>query len=113
MDNSKKKDDSKKKNEELLKKLLAAQKDLKDEKEYKAEIQDYLMKKLDESSETSKRLQQEMVKQHGIWVTMKEAAAIVKRSRSTMYMYKNNDLIIYRQNDRVISVYTRSLIFVL
>ena len=101
------------KNEELLKKLLAAQKDSKDEEKYRAEIQEYLMKKLAESSESSQKLQEEMVDKYGMWVTMKEAAAIIKRSRSTMYMYKNNDLIIYRQNDRVISVYTRSLIFVL
>lgn len=96
-----------------LEKKLQKLSDEKDKEEFRKEIEEYLMKKLEESSEISQKMQDEMVKQHGIWVTMKEAAKIVKRSRSTMYMYKNNDLIIYRQNDRVISVYTRSLIFVL
>lgn len=96
-----------------LEKMLQKLSDEKDKEEFRKEIEVYLMRKLEESSEISQKMQEEMVEKHGIWVTMEEAGRIIKRSRSTMYTYKDKGLIIYRQNDRVISVYTRSLIFVL
>lgn len=84
-----------------------------DAKNYQMEIEEYLLTKLEKCSEFEKRVQNELVEKYGLWTTVEKAAKIVKRSKSTMYKYKEDNLIIYRQNSRIISVYTKSLIFVL
>ena len=84
-----------------------------DAKNYQMEIEEYLLTKLEKCSEFEKRVQNELVEKYGLWTTIEKAAKIVKRSKSTMYKYKEDNLIIYRQNSRIISVYTKSLIFVL
>lgn len=84
-----------------------------DAKNYQMEIEEYLLTKLEKCSEFEKRVQNELVEKYGLWTTIEKAAKIIKRSKSTMYKYKEDNLIIYRQNGRIISVYTKSLIFVL
>lgn len=84
-----------------------------DAKNYQMEIEEYLLTKLEKCSEFEKRVQNELVQKYGLWTTIEKAAKIIKRSKSTMYKYKEDNLIIYRQNSRIISVYTKSLIFVL
>lgn len=84
-----------------------------DAKNYQMEIEEYLLTKLEKYSEFEKRVQNELVEKYGLWTTIEKAAKIIKRSKSTMYKYKEDNLIIYRQNSRIISVYTKSLIFVL
>ncbi|WP_101474323.1 MULTISPECIES: DNA-binding protein [Fusobacterium] len=84
-----------------------------DAKNYQMEIEEYLLTKLEKCSEFEKRVQNELVEKYGLWTTIEKAAKIIKRSKSTMYKYKEDNLIIYRQNSRIISVYTKSLIFVL
>lgn len=84
-----------------------------DAKNYQMEIEEYLLTKLEKCSEFEKRVQNELVEKYGLWTTIEKAAKIIKRSKSTMYKYKEDNLIIYRQNSRVISIYTKSLIFVL
>lgn len=84
-----------------------------DAKNYQMEIEEYLLTKLEKCSEFEKRVQNELVEKYGLWTTVEKAAKIVKRSKSTMYKYKEDNLIIYRQNGRIISIYTKSLLFVL
>lgn len=84
-----------------------------DAKNYQMEIEEYLLTKLEKCSKFEKRVQNELVEKYGLWTTIEKAAKIIKRSKSTMYKYKEDNLIIYRQNSRIISVYTKSLIFVL
>ena len=84
-----------------------------DARKYQQEIEEYLLKKLEKSTDFEKKVQEEMVEKHGLWVTMEKAAEIIKRSRSTMYKYKDENLLIYRQTGRIISIYTKSLILVL
>ena len=84
-----------------------------DARKYQQEIEEYLLKKLEKSTDFEKKVQEEMVQKYGLWVTMDKAAEIIKRSRSTMYKYKDENLLIYRQTGRIISIYTKSLILVL
>lgn len=84
-----------------------------DAKDYQMEIEEYLITKLEKCSDFEKRIQNELVEKYGLWTTIEKAAKIIKRSKSSMYKYKEDNLIIYRQNGRVISIYTKSLIFVL
>ncbi|QNM14770.1 DNA-binding protein [Fusobacterium hominis] len=84
-----------------------------DAKNYQMEIEEYLLTKLEKCSEFEKRVQNELVEKYGLWTTIEKAAKIIKRSKSTMYKYKEDNLIIYRQNGRIISIYTKSLLFVL
>ena len=84
-----------------------------DARKYQQEIEEYLLKKLEKATEFEKDVQEEMVEKYGLWVTIEKAAEIIKRSKSTMYKYKDENLLIYRQSGRMISIYTRSLILVL
>ena len=84
-----------------------------DAKDYQMEIEEYLITKIEKCSDFEKRIQNELVEKYGLWTTIEKAAKIIKRSKSSMYKYKEDNLIIYRQNGRVISIYTKSLIFVL
>ena len=87
--------------------------DEKSKKEFQRECEEYLRKKLEKCSEFEKELMSEMEKKHGIWVTVEEAMRIVGKSRSTIYKYKDDNCFIYRQNQRKILIYTKSLILVL
>ena len=84
-----------------------------DARKYQQEIEEYLLKKLKKATDFEKQIQEEMVEKYGLWVTIDKAAEIIKRSRSTMYKYKDENLLIYRQTGRIISIYTKSLILVL
>ncbi|WP_410208634.1 DNA-binding protein [Fusobacterium sp.] len=84
-----------------------------DARNYQQEIEEYLLRKLEKCTKFEKQIQEELVKKYGLWTTIEKAAEAIKRSRSTMYKYKDENLVIYRQNERIISIYTRSLILVL
>ena len=84
-----------------------------DARNYQQEIEEYLLKKLEKCTKFEKQIQEELVKKYGLWTTIEKAAEAIKRSRSTMYKYKDENLVIYRQNGRIISIYTKSLILVL
>lgn len=84
-----------------------------DARKYQQEMEEYLIKKLENATSFEKKVQKEMVEKYGLWVTIDKAAEIIKRSRSTMYKYKDENLLIYRQTGRIISIYTKSLILVL
>ena len=85
----------------------------KDKKEFQLECEKYLQKKLEKLPEFDKKLTEELEDKYGIWVTVEEAIKIVGKSRSTIYNYKEENRFIYRQNERKIMIYTKSLIFVL
>lgn len=85
----------------------------KSKKEFQRECERYLFKKLEELPEVDEKLTQELENKYGIWVTVEKAMKIVGKSRSTIYKYKEENSFIYRQNERKIMIYTKSLIFVL
>lgn len=87
--------------------------DFKSKNEYKSECEEYLKKKLDRSSDFEKELMNELVEKYGLWVTIETAMKITGKSRSTIYKYKDNNSFIYKQSERKISIYTKSLILVL
>lgn len=87
--------------------------DEKNKKEFQRECEEYLRKKLEKLPEFEKNLTQEMEDKYGMWVTVEKAMNIVGKSRSTIYNYKDDYRFIYRQNERKIMIYTKSLIFVL
>lgn len=92
---------------------MAKKDDEKSKKEFQRECERYLFKKLEELPEVDEKLTQELENKYGIWVTVKKAMKIVGKSRSTIYKYKEENSFIYRQNERKITIYTKSLIFVL
>lgn len=87
--------------------------DEKSKKEFQRECERYLFKKLEELSEFDKRFTQELEGKYRMWVTVEMAMKIIGKSRSTIYKYKEENRFIYRQNERKIMIYTKSLIFVL
>lgn len=87
--------------------------ELKSKKEFQKECEEYLRKKLEKADEFEKSLAQELEDRYGVWVTVQTAMQIVGKSRSTIYKYKDDNSFIYRQHDRKISIYTKSLIFIL
>lgn len=92
---------------------MAKKDDEKSKKEFQKECERYLFKKLEELPEVDEKLTQELENKYGIWVTVEKAMKIVGKSRSTIYKYKEENSFIYRQNERKIMIYTKSLIFVL
>lgn len=92
---------------------MAKKDDEKSKKEFQRECERYLFKKLEELPEVDEKLTQELENKYGIWVTVEKAMKIVGKSRSTIYKYKEENSFIYRQNERKIMIYTKSLIFVL
>jgi ACT domain-containing protein len=92
---------------------MAKKDDEKSKKEFQRECERYLLKKLEELPEVDEKLTQELENKYGIWVTVEKAMKIVGKSRSTIYKYKEENSFIYRQNERKIMIYTKSLIFVL
>lgn len=85
----------------------------KSKKEFQLECQEYLIKKLDKCSEFEQKLMAELEDKYGMWVTVETAMKITGKSRSTIYKYKDDNCFIYRQSERKISIYTKSLILVL
>lgn len=81
--------------------------------DFKLECEEYLRKKLDGCSDFEKKLMEELEARYGYCVTVKTAMEIIGRSRSTIYKYKDDNSFIYKQNERKILIYTKSLIFVL
>lgn len=86
---------------------------LKSKKEFQMECEEYLRKKLENCGEFEVKLMEELKDKYGLWVTVDKAMEITKKSRSTIYKYKEDNSFIYRQNERKIMIYTKSLIFVL
>lgn len=84
-----------------------------DEMEFKEEIEQNILKKLRNGTELDKFNQEELEKKYGIWVSVEKAMEITGKSKSTIYKYKDENLFIYKQSMRKISIYTRSLILVL
>lgn len=92
---------------------MAKKDDEKSKKEFQRECERYLFKKLEDLPEFDKKFTQELEDKYGIWITVEKAMEIVGKSRSTIYKYKDENSFIYRQNERKIMIYTKSLIFVL
>lgn len=84
-----------------------------DEMEFKEEIEQNILKKLRNGTELDKFNQEELEKKYGIWVSVEKAMEITGKSKSAIYKYKDENLFIYKQSMRKISIYTRSLILVL
>lgn len=81
--------------------------EFKSKREYQRECEEYL------SSEFELQLASELEEKYGLWVTVQTAMKILGKSRSTVYKYKDDNSFIYRQNERKILIYTKTLIFVL
>lgn len=92
---------------------MGKNKDPKYKKEFDLECEEYLRKKMERCSEFEKKIMQELVDNYGLWVSVEKAKSILGKSRSTIYKYKENNSFIYRQSERKIMIYTKSLIFVL
>lgn len=92
---------------------MGRENELKSKREYQKECEEYLKKKLDKLSEFEKQLMEELEEKYGLWVTVEKAMKILGKSRSTIYKYKDDNAFIYRQNERKIMIYTKSLILVL
>lgn len=92
---------------------MGREKELKSKREYQKECEEYLKKKLDKLPEFEKQLMEELEEKYGLWVTVEKAMKILGKSRSTIYKYKDDNAFIYRQNERKIMIYTKSLILVL
>lgn len=92
---------------------MGRENELKSKREYQKECEEYLKKKLDKLSEFEKQLMKELEEKYGLWVTVEKAMKILGKSRSTIYKYKDDNAFIYRQNERKIMIYTKSLILVL
>lgn len=87
--------------------------ELKSKKEFQKECEEYLRKKLANLGEFEQQLAKELEDRYGMWVTVQTAMDILGKSRSTIYKYKDDNCFIFRQHDRKISIYTKSLILVL
>lgn len=87
--------------------------EFKSKREYQRECEEYLRKKLERCSEFEMQLASELEEKYGLWVTVQTAMKILGKSRSTVYKYKDDNSFIYRQNERKILIYTKTLIFVL
>lgn len=87
--------------------------ELKSKKEFQRECEEYLRKKMERLSEFEVKLMNELEEKYGLWVTVETAMRILGKSRSTIYKYKDDNAFIYRQNERKIMIYTKSLILVL
>lgn len=92
---------------------MGRENELKSKREYQKECEEYLKKKLDKLPEFEKQLMEELEGKYGFWVTVETAMKITGKSRSTIYKYKDDNCFIYRQSERKISIYTKSLILVL
>lgn len=92
---------------------MGRENELKSKREYQKECEEYLKKKLDKLPEFEKQLMEELEEKYGLWVTVEKAMKILGKSRSTIYKYKDDNAFIYRQNERKITIYTKSLILVL
>lgn len=92
---------------------MGGENELKSKREYQKECEEYLKKKLDKLPEFEKQLMEELEEKYGLWVTVEKAMKILGKSRSTIYKYKDDNAFIYRQNERKIMIYTKSLILVL
>lgn len=92
---------------------MGRENELKSKREYQKECEEYLKKKLDKLPEFEKQLMKELEEKYGLWVTVEKAMKILGKSRSTIYKYKDDNAFIYRQNERKIMIYTKSLILVL
>ncbi|WP_294705711.1 DNA-binding protein [uncultured Fusobacterium sp.] len=92
---------------------MGRENELKSKIEYQKECEEYLKKKLDKLPEFEKQLMEELEEKYGLWVTVEKAMKILGKSRSTIYKYKDDNAFIYRQNERKIMIYTKSLILVL
>ncbi len=92
---------------------MGRENELKSKREYQKECEEYLKKKLDKLPEFEKQLMEELEEKYGLWVTVEKAMKILGKSRSTIYKYKDDNAFIYRQNERKIMIYTKSLILVL
>lgn len=92
---------------------MSKENELKSKLEYQRECEEYLRRKLERCSEFELKLATELEERYGIWVTVQTAMSILKKSRSSIYKYKEDNSFIFRQNGRKIMIYTKSLIFVL
>lgn len=92
---------------------MAKGNELKSKLEYQRECEEYLQKKLENCSELDLKLARELEEKYGLWVTVQTAMKILGKSRSSIYKYKEDNSFIFRQNERKIMIYTKSLIFVL
>lgn len=92
---------------------MVAINELKGKKEFQTECEEYLRKKMEKCSEFEMKLMEELEEKYGLWVTVETATKIIGKSRSTIYKYKEDNSFIYRQSERKILIYTKSLIFVL
>lgn len=75
--------------------------------------EEYILKKLESLSQVDKLLTEKMVAHLGEWCTIGSAAKYFNKHRNTICTRLEEEDILYRRIGTNISIYTRSLIFLL
>lgn len=80
----------------------------------KKEVESYILKVINELSDSDKAILDEIIAVLGDWTTVKEVAKYFNVHRNTIYNLINDDIIMARRvNSRVKRIYTKSLVCML